>query len=66
MNQCHLDNYIIFATMKTQQLWTSAQDQPHEQREVPVRLGEFLLLTAFAVERPYRLTYRVSRHWGTR
>lgn len=29
MNQCHLDNDIIFATMKTQQLWTSAQDQPH-------------------------------------
>lgn len=42
MNQCHLDNDIIFATMKTQQLWTSAQD---------VRLGELLLLMAFAVER---------------
>lgn len=29
MNQCHLDHDIVFATMKTQQLWTSAQDQPH-------------------------------------
>lgn len=51
INQCHLANDIIFATMKTQQLWTSAQDQPHGQREVPVRLGELLLLTPFAVER---------------